>query len=192
MAAVMAAVLAASNDWKLVLKNGTIIVCQGVPIVVNDVYLFRDMEGKDGTLAADEVDRQATDRVNKVAPPPRDWRLIGQSVRQTPHLEHIAIWDDGNFETGVLRSSEPVLVEFWATWCGYCRQIAPTIDEVAGEFSGRLKVGKVDIDKSPLTAQHYGIHFTPTLLLFEKGRVVATIKGAAGKSSIVSMLRTHL
>jgi thioredoxin 1 len=184
-------VLLGANNWKLMLKNGKTIDCDGVPVIVNDVYMFQDSEGRDGTLPADQVDREATDRINKVAPAPRQWRMIGESVRQLAP-EGVSAWNDADFDAEVVQSSTPVLVDFWATWCGYCKKIEPTVDAVASEFSGRLKVGKVDIDKSPLTARRYGIHFTPTLLLFEKGRAVATIEGAAGKSAIVHMLQSQL
>jgi thioredoxin 1 len=188
---VTAFVLLSANDWKLVLKNGKTIACEGVPIIVNDVYMFRDSEGKDATLPADQVDRAETDRINKVAAAPQQWRRIGESVRQLAP-EGVSAWSDADFDAEVVQSSTPVLVDFCATWCGYCKKIAPTVDEVANEFAGKLKVGKVDIDKSPATARRYGIHFTPTLLLFEKGQVVATIEGAAGKSAIVHMLQSHL
>ncbi len=180
---VITCVLLDANNWTLVLRNGKTIVCDGVPVIVNDVYMFRDSEGRDGTLPADQVDRETTDRVNKVTP-----AITGPVL--TP--EGVSAWSDADFDTEVVQSSAPVLVEFWATWCGYCKKIAPTVDAVAGEFAGRLKVGKVDIDKSPLTAGRYRIHCTPTLLLFEKGHVVAAIEGAVGKPAVVHMLQSHL
>jgi thioredoxin 1 len=191
ISAVLTAILPGATGWKLVLNDGKTIDCDGVPIIVNDVYLFRDMAGREGTLLADQVDREQTDRINKVAPAPLKWKLIGQSIHQ-PALEGVTVWDDTDFDAEVIQSPTPVLVDFWATWCGYCKKIAPTVEAVASEFGGRLRVGKVDIDKSPATARKYGIHFTPTLLLFDKGRVVATIEGAAGKADVVRMLQSHL
>jgi thioredoxin 1 len=196
ISAALTVILPGATGWKLVLKDGKTIDCDAVPVIVNDVYLFRDVAGREGTLAADQVDREQTDRLNKVAPPPLKWTLIGQSmigqsIRQ-PALEGVTDWDDTDFDAEVIQSSTPVLVDFWATWCGYCKKIAPTVDAVASEFVGRLKVGKVDIDRSPATARRYGIHFTPTLLIFDKGRVVATMEGAAGKAAVVRMLQSHL
>jgi thioredoxin 1 len=191
ISAVLTAILPGATGWKLVLNDGKTIDCDGVPVIVNDVYLFRDMSGREGTLLADQVDREQTDRINKVVPAPLKWKLIDQSIHQ-PALEGVTVWDDTDFDAEVIPSPTPVLVDFWATWCGYCKKIAPTVDAVASEFAGRLKVGKVDIDKSPATARKYGIHFTPTLLLFDKGRVVATIEGAAGKADVVRMLQSHL
>ena len=180
---IITCVLLEASNWTLVLKNGKTIACDGVPVIVNDVYMFRDSEGRDGTLPADQVDRETTARVNKAAP---------AITEPTLAHEDVSAWSDSDFDAEVVQSSTPVLVEFWATWCGYCKKIAPTVDAVAGEFAGRVKVGKVDVDKSPLTARRYGIHLTPTLLLFEKGRVVAAIEGSAGKPAIVHMLRSHL
>ena len=188
IAAVLATALPGANYWKLVLKDGKTVDCDGVPIVINDVYMFRDSEGRDGTLPADQVDRVETDRVNKVAPAPRQWRKIGESVHESPSSAGVLTLSDADFESEVLQSSTPVLVDFWATWCGYCRKIEPTMASIAGEYGGRLKVGKLDIDKNPEITRRYGVVATPTLLLFDHGRVVGTIHGAAGKSAIVQML----
>jgi thioredoxin 1 len=188
-----------ATAWKLVLKNGKAIECDGVPIVVNDVYLFRNTDGKDSTLSADQVDREKTDRANQVVPAPRQWRIIGESVRdQSPAAaartasEGVLTLSDADFDTEVLNSKTPVLVDFWATWCGYCRRIEPTVNAIAGEYAGRLKVGKVDIDKNRATTTRYGITATPTLLLFKQGRVVGIIKGAAEKPAVIRMLQPRL
>ena len=185
---VTAFVLLSANDWKLVLKNGKTIACDGVPIIVNDVYMFRDNEGKDATLSADQVDREATDRINKVAPAPQQWRKIGESVHESSSATGVLTFNDADFESQVLQSGTPVLVDFWATWCEYCRKIEPSIASIATECGGRLKVGKLDIDKNPEITRRYGVAATPTLLLFDQGRVVGTIHGAAGKSAIIQML----
>ena len=89
-----------------------------------------------------------------------------------------------NFESEVIQSAQPVLVDFWAEWCGPCRQIAPAIDEVAAEYEGRAVVGKVNIDHHPDIASQYGIRSIPNLLVFSDGKVQQQIVGAVGKSEI--------
>ncbi len=89
-----------------------------------------------------------------------------------------------NFETEVIQSAQPVLVDFWAEWCGPCRQIAPAVDEVAAEYEGRAVVGKVNIDHHPSIATQYGIRSIPNLLVFSDGKVQQQIVGAVGKGEI--------
>ena len=89
-----------------------------------------------------------------------------------------------NFETEVIQSTQPVLVDFWAEWCGPCRQIAPTVDEVAAEYEGRAVVGKVNIDHHPDIASEYGIRSIPNLLIFSDGKVQQQIVGAVGKGEL--------
>ena len=179
-----------ATAWKLVLKDGSTVECDGAPVIINDVYMFRGADGKDGSLPADQVDSEKTERANKVAPPPRQWRLIGQSVYEPPG--GLAALNDADFESEVLQSKTPVLVEFWATWCGFCRKMEPTIQSVASEYSGRLKVARLDIDRNPATTHRYRISSVPTLLLFDQGQVAGTIRGAAGKSMVTRMLAGHL
>jgi thioredoxin 1 len=94
---------------------------------------------------------------------------------------------DGSFDADVLQSGEPVIVDFWAEWCGPCRQIAPILKEVAGDFEGRVKIVKLNVDESPQTAGKYGIRSIPTLLAFKDGQVVEQVMGARPKSSYIEM-----
>lgn len=89
-----------------------------------------------------------------------------------------------NFDTEVLQSDTPVLIDFWATWCGPCRMIAPSVEEIATEYAGKLKVGKLDVDHHPAVAQRYGITGIPALLFFKGGQVVDTVVGAVPKSRL--------
>ena len=99
---------------------------------------------------------------------------------------------DENFSSEVVESSQPVLVDFWATWCGPCRMIAPIVEELSEEYEGRAKVGKVDVDTAQTTAQEFGIRSIPTLLLFKEGKVVEQIIGAVPKQQIVDKLNAAL
>jgi thioredoxin 1 len=99
---------------------------------------------------------------------------------------------DNSFETDVLGSEVPVLVDFWAEWCGPCKMIAPVLDEIAGEYAGRLKVCKVDVDSNPEIPGKFGIRGIPTLILFKGGNVEATKVGALSKSQLVDFIDSSL
>ncbi len=106
--------------------------------------------------------------------------------------EHIVHVTDDSFESDVLKSSEPVLIDYWAEWCGPCKMIAPVLDEIATEYSGRLKVAKLNIDDNPNTPPRYGIRGIPTLMLFKNGEVEATKVGAVSKSQLVAFIDSNL
>src|SRR5688572_24334215 len=99
---------------------------------------------------------------------------------------------DSGFDQEVLNSPEPVLVDFWAEWCGPCRQMGPTIDTIASEYAGKAKVGKLDVDSNGNTAMRYNIRGIPTLLLFKGGKVVGQRVGAVPKAELQKMLDAHV
>ena len=99
---------------------------------------------------------------------------------------------DAGFDQDVLRSDVPVLVDFWAEWCGPCRQMTPTIDTLATEYVGKAKIGKLDVDSNGATAMRYNVRGIPTLLLFKGGQVVEQRVGAMGKSEVQKMLDAHV
>ena len=99
---------------------------------------------------------------------------------------------DGNFKNEVLDSQTPVLVDFWATWCGPCKMIAPIVEELATEYNGKMKFGKLDVDANPQISMQYGIRSIPTLLVFKGGKVVDQIVGAMPKKSLVDKISPHM
>jgi len=99
---------------------------------------------------------------------------------------------DANFETEVLKSDKPTLVDFWAVWCGPCKQIAPTVDALADLYAGKLNVAKMDIDHHQIVPQQYGVKSIPTLLIFKGGKVVSQLVGAMPRAKLEAEIQKHL
>ena len=99
---------------------------------------------------------------------------------------------DDSFEQEVLQSEKPVLIDYWAEWCGPCKMIAPVLEEVAGEYADKIRVAKLNIDENPATPPKYGIRGIPTLMLFKNGNVDATKVGALSKSQLAAFLDSNL
>lgn len=105
------------------------------------------------------------------------------------HIHHVT---DANFDAEVLQSATPVLVDYWAEWCGPCKMIAPVLDEVANEYGNKLKVVKLNIDENQSTPPKYGIRGIPTLMLFKNGNIEATKVGALSKSQLTAFIDSHI
>lgn len=106
--------------------------------------------------------------------------------------QHVLDLSDANFNQEVLQSSLPVLVDFWAPWCGPCRAIAPHVEALAGEYSGKMKVGKVNVDENPASSSQYGIRSIPTLLIFKNGKPVDQVIGGVPKSQLEEVMKRHM
>ncbi len=106
--------------------------------------------------------------------------------------EHIHYVTDDSFEAEVLQSQQPVLVDYWAEWCGPCKMIAPILDEIAAEYAGKLKVAKVNIDDNQATPAKFGIRGIPTLMIFKNGNVEATKVGALSKGQLAAFIDSNL
>jgi thioredoxin 1 len=106
--------------------------------------------------------------------------------------EHIHYVTDDSFESEVLQAQQPVLVDYWAEWCGPCKMIAPILDDIAKEYAGKLKVAKVNIDDNQATPAKFGIRGIPTLMIFKNGNVEATKVGALSKSQLAAFIDSNL
>ena len=106
--------------------------------------------------------------------------------------ENLVEFTDQNFDTEALTADKPVLVDFWAPWCAPCRMVGPIIEELAGGFAGKVKVGKLNTDDNPTIASRYGIMSIPTIFLLKKGEIIDRIVGAAPKKDFEKMLKSHL
>ena len=106
--------------------------------------------------------------------------------------EHIHYVTDATFDAEVTQAALPVLVDYWAEWCGPCRMIAPILDEVSKEYAGRLVVAKVNVDENQQTPQKFGVRGIPTLMLFKNGNIEATKVGALSKSQLAAFIDSHI
>jgi thioredoxin 1 len=107
-------------------------------------------------------------------------------------MNNIVAITDGTFETEVIDSKTPVLVDFWAQWCGPCKAIAPILDDLAQKYNGKIKIVKLDVDNSPATPPKFGVRGIPTLILFKDGQVQATQVGMLSKNELMSFIDTHV
>ena len=106
--------------------------------------------------------------------------------------DQIVYTSDADFQKDVLNSEVPVLVDYWAEWCGPCKMIAPILDEIAGDYKGKLKIAKVNVDENQQVTQKYGIRSIPTLMIFKGGSVQAQKVGAMSKSQLAAFIETNL
>ncbi|NCP77906.1 MAG: thioredoxin [Desulfuromonadales bacterium] len=106
--------------------------------------------------------------------------------------DKVCAFTDDNFEAEVLKSSEPVLVDFWATWCAPCKAIGPIVEELAESYAGRIKIGKVNVDENQATPGQYGVRGIPTLVLFKDGKVVDQLVGAVPRNQLEALLEKAL
>ena len=107
-------------------------------------------------------------------------------------MSQVLYGTDATFEVEVLRSDIPVLVDFWAPWCGPCKMVAPILDELAPEFAGKVKIVKINVDENQLVAGQFGVRSIPTLLLIKNGTVVATQVGALPKTQLANFINQHI
>jgi thioredoxin 1 len=105
--------------------------------------------------------------------------------------DNVQTFTDGNFDASVLKASTPVLVDFWAEWCGPCRAMEPTINAVAGDYVGKVTVGKLNVDDNPATTMRYMVRGIPTVMLFKGGQIVDQVVGSVGAGALKQMIDKH-
>jgi thioredoxin 1 len=106
--------------------------------------------------------------------------------------KNVATFTDGDFDSTVIKSGKPVLVDFWAEWCGPCRALAPTIDAVADEYEGRVTVGKLNVDENPAVTMNYTVRGIPTVMIFKGGQIVDQVVGPVDKATLKQAIDKHL
>ena len=106
--------------------------------------------------------------------------------------DNVQTFTDGNFEDSVIKAGGPVLVDFWAEWCGPCKRLAPTMDALAGDYKGKITIGKLNVDENPSTAMKFQIMSIPALLLFKGGQVVESVVGLAPKEDLKKVIDKHI
>ena len=129
---------------------------------------------------------------NRVRTNTKEQAVCGQCKTPLPKITKPVFVTDANFSTEVENSSLPVLLDLWAAWCGPCRMIAPIIEQLAAELSGKCVVGKLDVDQNPQTAARFGVQSIPTLLILKSGREADRLVGAQSKEAILRRLQNHL